>query len=91
MKKNVHITINGKVQGIWFRANTKQKAEQLGITGWVKNIPNGSVEAIFEGEENCIKEMIDWCQHGPPQAKVENIEIKEQSITNGFDEFLIKY
>lgn len=91
MKKNIHVTVYGKVQGVWFRANTKQKAEQLGVTGWVKNTTHGAVEAIFEGEENCIKEMIEWCKNGPPQANVENIEIKEQNPTNGFDGFSIKH
>ena len=91
MKTNVHVMITGRVQGVWFRANTRQKAEQLGITGWVHNTRDGCVEAIFEGEENRVKEMIEWCHRGPPLAKIENVEVKNQSPTNGFDDFSIKY
>lgn len=91
MIKNIHVIISGRVQGVWFRANTKQKAEQLGVTGWIRNTRDGRVEAIFEGEENCLKEMIDWCNHGPPLAEIDNVEIKDQIPTNGFDGFSVKY
>jgi len=91
MKSNVHVIISGRVQGVWFRANTRQKAEQLGVTGWVRNTPDGCVEAVFEGEKNSVKEMLEWCNHGPPLAKVENVEIKKQTPTNGFNVFSIKY
>ena len=91
MKTNVHVKISGRVQGVWFRANTKQKAEQLGVVGWVKNTPDGCVEAIFEGEEKLVKEMLEWCNHGPPLAKIDNVEIKNQNPTDAFDEFSIKY
>jgi len=91
MKLNVHVIVSGRVQGVWFRVNTKQKAEQLGVTGWVKNTHDGRVEAIFEGEESSIKEMIEWCHRGPPQAKIDNVEIDDQMPTNGFDGFSIRY
>jgi acylphosphatase len=91
MKSNVHVIISGRVQGVWFRASTKQKAEQLGLTGWVRNTADGCVEAVFEGEENIVKEMIDWCHHGPPLAEVEKVEIKNQGPTNGFEGFTLKY
>ncbi len=91
METNVFVRVSGRVQGVWFRASTKQKAEQLGVTGWIRNTSNGCIEAIFEGDENMVKEMIDWCNHGPPQAKVENVEIKNQPVTKAFDSFAIKY
>lgn len=91
MKTNVHVIITGRVQGVWFRANTKQKAEQLGVTGWVRNTRDGCVEAIFEGEENNVKEMIEWCHRGPPLAKIDKVEVKNQNPINGFDDFSIKY
>ena len=91
MKSNVHVIISGRVQGVWFRATTKQKAEQLGLTGWVRNSPEGNVEAVIEGEVNIIQEMLEWCHHGPPLAKVENVEVKNQEPTNGFNGFSIKY
>jgi acylphosphatase len=91
MKTNVHVIISGRVQGVWFRATTKQKAEQLGITGWVRNTSDGCVEAILEGEEQQVKKMIEWCHEGPPLAVVNKVEIKNQNPTNGFDYFSIKH
>ena len=91
MKSNVHVIISGRVQGVWFRASTKQKAEQLGLDGWVRNTSEGNVEAVFEGDENLVQEMLDWCHHGPPLANVENVDVKNQEPTNGFDGFFIKY
>jgi len=91
MKLNVRVIISGRVQGVWFRANTKQQAEQLGLTGWVRNTSNGCVEAVFEGEENLVKEMIEWCHKGPSLAKVEKVDVKNQNPTDGFDGFSIRY
>jgi len=91
MKSNVHVVISGRVQGVWFRATTKEKAEQLGLSGWVRNTPDGCVEAVFEGEETLVNEMIEWCHRGPPLSKVENVEVKKQDSTNGFDSFSVKY
>jgi acylphosphatase len=90
MKLNVHVVVSGQVQGVWFRASTKQKAEELGLTGWVRNNPNGCVEAIFEGEEELVNKIIDWCYNGPPMAKVDNVEVKKQK-TVGFKDFSIRY
>lgn len=90
MKSCVHVIISGRVQGVWFRASTKQKAKQLKIFGWVKNNPEGTVEAVFEGEENSIKDILDWCHRGPPLAKVTNVEINYREPSNDFGDFLIK-
>jgi len=91
IKSRIHVLIYGRVQGVWFRASTKQKAEKLGITGWVRNTDDGNVEAIFEGFNKNIDEMISWCKVGPPLAKVENIKIEKQQPTNVFYNFSIKY
>ena len=91
MKSRVHVLISGKVQGVWFRASTQEKAEQLGLTGWVKNTHNGAVEAVFEGDEGSIQEMIRWCRKGPPLAEVTNLHIKKQTPSHNFDQFSIKY
>lgn len=88
---NVRVIICGRVQGVWFRASTKQIAKQLGLTGWVRNTPDGCVEAVFEGEEGLINKMIEWCHHGPPLSKVNKVEVKNQELTNGFDGFSIRY
>jgi len=91
MKTTVYVTVSGKVQGVWFRANTKNKAEQLGITGWVRNTSDGNVEAVFEGEQEQIKKMLDWCHQGPSMAHVEKVEVKNQEQTHGFGTFSIRY
>lgn len=91
MKINVHVIISGRVQGVWYRVSTKQKAEQLGITGWVKNTVDGCVEAVFEGEENIIEDMIKWCYTGPPNAIVKDVKVKKRTLINNFDDFSIKY
>ncbi len=91
MISNVHVVISGRVQGVWFRANTKQKADALRLTGWVRNTNNGCVEAVFEGEERMINEMIGWCYKGPSLAKVVKVDIKKQDPTNEFNDFSIRY
>jgi acylphosphatase len=91
MKSKVHVIISGRVQGVWFRSSIKDKAEQLGITGWVKNTSDGNVEALFEGDEKIIKEMLEWCDHGPPLAKVDNVEVEKQPVSDEFDQFSFRY
>ena len=90
MKSRVHVRICGKVQGVFFRAHTKQKAEQIGITGWVKNTSDGKVEAVFEGEEPCIQEMLNWCHHGPSNAQVDKVDIRIILSTKTFETFTIE-
>ncbi len=90
IQSRVHVLITGRVQGVWFRSNTKQKADKLGITGWVRNTTDGNVEAVFEGFDKRIEEMIDWCKTGPPLAKVENVKIEKQDPKNNYDKFSIK-
>ena len=92
MKSRVHVVISGRVQGVWFRANTKDKAEQLGLNGWVRNTSDGNVEAVFEGEQEQITKMLEWCRQGPPMAHVENVKVEKQSVSdNQFNGFSIKY
>ena len=74
--KRAHVKIYGRVQGVFFRANTKEMADKLKINGWVRNTPDGGVEAIFEGEEEAIEKIIEWCHYGPALARVERVEIK---------------
>lgn len=91
MKTRAHILISGRVQGVWYRASTKDKAEQLGLTGWVKNTYDGNVEAVFEGEEGIIKEMIAWCHEGPKLANVTNVKVDYEKSTEEFKEFDVIY
>jgi acylphosphatase len=89
MKIHVHVMISGRVQGVWFRASTKQKADELGLTGWVKNTKDGDVEAVFEGEESLVDEMIAWCWNGPPLAHVTEVTVVQRHHTTQFADFTI--
>jgi len=91
IKKRVHVLISGRVQGVWYRATTKQKAEQLGINGWVKNTSDGNVEAVFEGNEDLVDQMVKWCYEGSELSKVNNIQVKSEKHTGEFKDFKIAY
>jgi acylphosphatase len=71
----VHMFVHGHVQGVFFRAKTQKVAEGLGLTGWVKNFHDGSVEIHAEGNKEKLEELIAWCRHGPPLASVSNIDL----------------
>jgi acylphosphatase len=91
MKKRVRLLISGLVQGVFFRDNTKRKAKELGLFGFVRNLIDGRVEAVFEGEKEKIEKMIEWAKEGPSLAKVEKIEIEWQEYQGEFDDFEIRY
>ena len=82
-----HITVHGQVQGVWFRAGTKEKAEELGLTGWVMNRPNGTVEIHAEGEKSQLENFIAWCRQGTSAAKVTSLDIDRSPIQQGFISF----
>ena len=88
MRYRAHVFFGGKVQGVFFRANTERKARETGIFGWVRNIPDGRVEAVFEGEKEDIEDVIDWCAHHQPYAAVENVEIRWEE-PEGLKDFFI--
>ncbi len=73
-RERAHVYVSGNVQGVFFRDSTRQKAEELGLVGWVKNTPDGRVEAVFEGPTEDVRKMVDWCENGPSQADVEDVE-----------------
>jgi len=86
-----HVIVRGMVQGVFFRSYTREWARELGVKGWVRNLPDGSVEAIFEGEEGRVKEIIERCRKGPPLAVVEKVEVNWEPYKGEFKEFEIKY
>lgn len=90
-KMRVHIFVSGQVQGVCFRGDTQQIARELGITGWVKNLPDRKVEIIAEGEKEKVKQMVDWVKQGPPAAQVNNIDIEWQEYKGEFKDFYIFY
>lgn len=79
--KTVRITVSGRVQGVFFRKFTKEKCEQLNITGEVRNLPNGSVQLLVTGTEPELNELIAWCRHGPSRAEVSDIWVETQPTT----------
>lgn len=87
----VHLKISGRVQGVSFRAYTQEEARNIGVTGWVRNIPDGRVEAVFEGNESQIEEMLDWCHTGPPLARVQDVDVQRESYQGTFDDFKIRF
>jgi len=71
----VHVLISGRVQGVFFRAETRDRARSLGIAGWVRNNPDGTVEAVFEGPRGRVESLVSWCGRGPRGAAVEDVEV----------------
>ncbi len=70
-----HVIVSGRVQGVWFRASTRDVALRLGLRGWVRNRPDGSVEAVFEGPRDRVERAVAWCRRGPPAARVEHCDV----------------
>lgn len=91
MNKQVRVIFHGRVQGVWFRAFTREQASAAKLTGWVRNLPNGSVEALFAGEEETINQVIEKCRQGPPSAQVENIELHWEPASGEFPTFEVRY
>jgi acylphosphatase len=83
----MHVFVSGTVQGVFFRQNTKRQAEGFGVKGWVRNLPDGRVEAVLEGEESAVKKLVEYCRHGPSSAKVENIEVTYEHYKAEFSDF----
>jgi len=89
--KRAHVIITGMVQGVFFRAKTRNEAIRNHVTGWVRNLPDGRVEAIFEGKPEDVDRVVDWCRIGPSLAEVESVEAFEEPYTGAFTDFSIRY
>ncbi len=90
-KVRKHIYISGRVQGVGFRANARQKAQAYGIKGWIKNLFDGRVEAVVEGEQDSVQKMVNYLKRGPSFANVTDVEINDEPPTGNFNTFSIKY
>ncbi len=86
-KARVHVFVDGRVQGVFFRQETKQQAERLGVTGWVRNLQDGRVEAVFEGEETAVEALEEYCHHGPSSALVTNVNSTWEPYIGEFSDF----
>lgn len=88
-RTRAHVFVFGRVQGVYYRANTRDTAKQKGVDGWVRNLDDGRVEAVFEGPEEAVGEMVQWCHTGSPAATVEDVDV-EYGDPEGLDEFSIR-
>lgn len=91
MKQQWEIEVRGKVQGVWFRDFTRQRALEFGIKGWVKNQPDGGVYIVAEGEITDLETFADWVKQGPPLARVSSMGISRSDKITGFTTFEVKY
>lgn len=90
-KQRVHLFVKGKVQGVFFRQALKVMAKKNNIFGWVKNLKDGRVETILEGEDISVSHIIEWCHAGPANARVEDVEIRNEKFTGEFTKFDVLY
>ncbi len=91
MHDQARISITGRVQGVFYRDSARKKAQALSLTGYVKNMPDNSVEALVQGPRTQIEQFIAWCHEGPSSANVENVEVEWQDTENPYDKFEIIY
>jgi acylphosphatase len=82
-----HVYVTGYVQGVFFRHSMAKRARDLGVSGWVRNLGDGRVEAVIEGEESDVGAVVDWCHSGPPHATVEQVEVSWEPATREFSVF----
>jgi acylphosphatase len=87
--KRLHIRVGGVVQGVCFRYHAVREAGRIGVTGWVRNTPDGRVEAVVEGEDSCVEAMAGWFRHGPPDAAVEEFHSSEEPFRGEFEGFRV--
>ncbi len=93
MSKNIicrRLLISGRVQGVWYRGSMQNEAEKLGVTGWVKNRPDGRVEALVEGTTAAVETIVEWCWQGPPAAHIDHVDVSVDQ-PHGLRDFDIGY
>jgi acylphosphatase len=88
--QRARVRVSGQVQGVFFRDSTRQKAEELGLAGWVRNMPDGQVEALFEGPPEKVEEIVSWCKEGPQRASVENVDADFESAGGDLEGFKVR-
>ncbi|MFH1821573.1 MAG: acylphosphatase [Methanobacteriota archaeon] len=90
MKAMAHVYVSGEVQGVCFRAYTRELAREIRVSGWVRNLFDGRVEAVFEGERENVERMINFCRRGPSGADISDVEVKWEEFKGEFSDFYIK-
>jgi acylphosphatase len=91
MKTRAHVFVRGRVQGVFFRSEIRYEAGKRGVNGWVRNLPDGRVEAVFEGEQRDVEALIDFCKRGPPGARVGGVNVIMENYRGEFADFEIRY
>lgn len=91
MNTRMGVIVHGRVQGVAFRHHTLVHAQELGVTGWVRNLPDGSVAGLFEGAEADVRALVGWCRNGPPASRVERVEVHSEPYRGEFDDFRITF
>ncbi len=91
MKVQAHVFVGGRVQGVFFRAQTMERAVRLGVNGWVRNLSDGKVEAVFEGEEEPVKAMVEFCRRGPPSAAATDFTVEWAPFKGEFANFKVRH
>lgn len=90
-RKRVHVIVEGRVQGVFFRAHTREEAVRLALSGWVRNVHDGSVEAVVEGDDEAVSRMIAWFRQGSPMSRVTAVMATEEDRDGSFAGFEIRY
>lgn len=86
-----HVLVSGRVQGVFYRDHAQRQANARGVTGWVRNLADGRVEAVFEGDEKAVNQMVAWCRRGSPNAFVTDVHIGLEPYTGDFQGFRVRY
>lgn len=87
----IKVIVKGRVQGVFYRAHTQRQADRLGVKGYVKNLPDGSVEAVFEADQKSVSQMVKWCHQGPAASNVKEVLTHKTEVLSNFETFEITY
>ncbi len=90
-QKCVHVFVTGRVQGVFFRQATRVTAIKNNVTGWIKNLDDGRVEVLIEGEDKSVDSVIEWCNYGPANSRVDNIQVNTEDYSGKFESFEVRY
>ncbi len=88
--ERAHVHVSGRVQGVFFRDAASQKARELGLSGWVRNLPDGRVEALFEGPPEKVRQAVQWCESGTPESEVENVDADFEAARGDLTSFEVR-
>lgn len=91
MRCRTRVVVSGRVQGVWFRESTRRRAEELGLAGWVRNLPDGRVEALFEGPADAVEAALAFVRQGPPLARVDEARVEEHEPLDGGTPVLARF